>query len=264
MREVALKLRQYQVDAFTDRVFGGNPAAVVPLSAWPDDFFLQAIAEENNLSETAFFIPAEKGFMLRWFTPVREVDLCGHATLAAAHVIFEILGYAKPVITFETRSGELFVSKKGKLLVMDFPASMPTPCDFSEILAQGLGHRPVETLAADDYLAVFDSESTVRAITPDQALLGKLDLRGVIVTAPGTDVDFVSRFFAPKFGIPEDPVTGSAHCQLAPYWAKRLGKNILSAKQVSRRGGNIFCEKKADRVLLSGCAVTFMVAEINV
>lgn len=259
-----MKLKQYQVDAFTDKVFGGNPAAVVPLSSWPDDSLLQAIAEENNLSETAFFVSSEKGFNLRWFTPVKEVDLCGHATLAAAHIIFEIIGYSKQVITFETRSGELFVERKGKLLEMNFPAYPPKLCDLSEILAQGLGQPPIEVLAADDYLAVFDSEATVRAITPNHALLGQLDLRGVIVTAPGADVDFVSRFFAPKYGIPEDPVTGSAHCELAPYWANKLGKNILSAKQVSKRGGTITCEVNADRVFLLGAAVTFMEAEIAV
>jgi PhzF family phenazine biosynthesis protein len=257
-----LKLKQYQVDAFTDKVFAGNPAAVVPLSSWLDDSFLQAIAEENNLSETAFFVSLENGFKLRWFTPVKEVDLCGHATLATAHVIFEILGYTKQVIVFETRSGKLFVEKKGTRLEMNFPACPPTPCELSEALIRGLGQRPIEVLSADDYLAVFDSEATVRAITPNQALLGQLDLRGVIITAPGVDVDFVSRFFAPKFGIPEDPVTGSAHCELAPYWANKLGKNILTATQVSRRGGNITCEVKADRVILSGCAVTFMEAEI--
>lgn len=257
-----MKIRQYQVDAFATCAFEGNPAAVCPLESWLDDALLQAIAEENNLSETAFFVPVEKGFKLRWFTPVKEVDLCGHATLAAAHVIFENLGYSRQSITFETRSGDLTVKRKGNLLEMDFPSLPPRPCAFSEILAQGLGQRPIEVLAADDYLAVFDSEATVRAIAPNQALLGQLDLRGVIVTAPGSDVDFVSRFFAPKFGIPEDPVTGSAHCELAPYWADKLGKSTLTAKQVSRRGGNITCEVKADRVVLSGHAVTFMEAEI--
>ncbi|MEQ1813743.1 MAG: PhzF family phenazine biosynthesis isomerase [Candidatus Nitrotoga sp.] len=215
------------------------------------------------MSETAFFTPSEKGFKLRWFTPVKEVDLCGHATLAAAHVIFETLGYSKQVICFETRSGKLFVAKKGRLLEMNFPACPPTPCELSETLAKGLGQRPIEVLAADDYLAIFDNEATVRAITPNQSLLSQLDLRGIIITAPGADVDFVSRFFAPKFGIPEDPVTGSTHCELAPYWAHKLGKNILSAKQVSKRGGNITCEMKADRVFLSGQAVTFMEAEIT-
>lgn len=258
-----MKIKQYQVDAFATRAFEGNPAAVCPLESWLDDGLLQAIAEENNLSETAFFVPSEKGFNLRWFTPVREVDLCGHATLAAAHVLFETFGYAGQAIAFETRSGELFVQRKGARLEMNFPACPPTPCELSEILAQGIGLRPLEVLAADDYLAVFDSEAIVRAIKPDMALLGQLDLRGVIVTAPGSDVDFVSRFFAPKLGVHEDPVTGSAHCALAPYWAKRLGKNVLTARQVSRRGGNIGCELKTDRVILSGSAVTVMTSDIT-
>lgn len=258
-----MKIKQYQIDAFATRAFEGNPAAVCPLESWLDDGILQAIAEENNLSETAFFVPSKKGFELRWFTPVKEVDLCGHATLASAHVIFEILRYTKLAITFETRSGDLFVERHGKLLKMDFPARPPAPCMLSEILLKGLGQRPVEVLAANDYMAVFDSEATVRAITPDQSLLSQLDLRGVIATARGTDVDFVSRFFAPKSGIPEDPVTGSAHCTLAPYWANKLGKNILSARQVSKRGGNIACEVNSGRVMLSGHAVTFMEAEIT-
>lgn len=258
-----MKLKQYQVDAFAASVFEGNPAAVCPLESWLEDELLQAIAEENNLSETAFFVPSEEGFELRWFTPVSEVDLCGHATLATAHIIFEVLGFTQPSITFETRSGDLFVKKRGQQLEMDFPACPPAPCKMPEGLVQGLGHQPVEVLAADDYLAVFDSEATIRAITPDHALLRQLDLRGVIVTAPGTDVDFVSRFFAPKFGINEDPVTGSAHCELAPYWTKRLGKNLLQARQVSKRGGNITCELKGDRVALLGSAVTFMEADID-
>jgi PhzF family phenazine biosynthesis protein len=257
-----MKITQYQVDAFASRAFEGNPAAVCPLEHWLSDDVLQSIAEENNLSETAFFTPAENGFKLRWFTPTNEVDLCGHATLASAHVLFEILGYSKQIITFETRSGELFVKKDGQRLVMDFPSRPPSACEKMDILAKALGHRPIATLAAEDYLAVFDSEAIIRAITPNHELLTQLDLRGVIVTAPGTDVDFISRFFAPKFGIPEDPVTGSAHCELAPYWANRLGKNTLTAKQVSKRGGNIICTVNGSRVLLSGRAVTFMVGEI--
>lgn len=256
-------IRQYQVDAFATRAFAGNPAAVCPLASWPEDSLMQAIAEENNLSETAFFVPSAKGFRLRWFTPVREVDLCGHATLAAAHVLFEILGYPNPTIVFETLSGELTVRRRGGLLEMDFPAQPPLACPAPEALVEGLGQRPLEVLAADDYIAVFDSEDAVRAITPDHALLGRLDRRGVIVTAAGSDVDFVSRFFAPKYGIPEDPVTGSAHCELAPYWAKRLGKNSLAARQVSRRGGDLLCEVKSDRVLLSGSAVTVLVATMT-
>ncbi|WP_017940434.1 MULTISPECIES: PhzF family phenazine biosynthesis protein [unclassified Thioalkalivibrio] len=257
-----MKLRQYQIDAFAERTFEGNPAAVVPLERWLGDDLLQAIAEENNLSETAFFVPGRDGFDLRWFTPDREVDLCGHATLAAAHVILEHLGFSEPVIQFETRSGSLFVRKQGKRLQLDFPAYAPAPCAIPEALEQGLGVRPVELLADEDYLAVFDSEATVRAMAPDHARLAELNVRGVIVTAPGTEVDFVSRFFAPGIGIPEDPVTGAAHCRLAPYWAKRLNRNRLSARQVSKRGGSLECEVTADRVLLSGSAVTFMEGEI--
>ena len=169
-----MKIKQYQIDAFATRAFEGNPAAVCPLEGWLDNGLLQSIAEENNLSETAFFVPSAKGFKLRWFTPVKEVELCGHATLAAAHVIFEILGYSLPVITFETRSGELFVEKKGKFLEMDFPACPPTPCNISDTLAEGLGQQPIEVLAADDYLAVFDSEATIRAITPIRPCLASL------------------------------------------------------------------------------------------
>jgi PhzF family phenazine biosynthesis protein len=256
-------IRQYQVDAFTTRPFAGNPAAVCPLAAWLPDGLLQAIAEENNLAETAFFVPSAKGFRLRWFTPVCEVELCGHATLAAAHVLFEIMGYAEPVIVFETQSGELAVKRRGKLLEMDFPAQAPPACAIPEALLQGLGRAPLEVLAAADYLAVFDSEESVRAIIPDHAALSRLDRRGVIVTAPGTDVDFVSRFFAPRLGIPEDPATGSAHCELAPYWAQRLGKRSLVARQVSKRGGELLCEIKGDRVALCGSAVTVMVATLS-
>ena len=258
------RLKQYQIDAFATRVFEGNPAAVVPLDAWLDDGVLQTIAEENNLSETAFFVPSPNGFHLRWFTPVAEVNLCGHATLATAHVLFEILGYRQPVIIFETRSGELFVERQGPLLVMDFPAAPPQPCATPDVLVEGLGCRPVETLAAADYVCVFETEESIRALTPNFGKLSELDLRGVIVTAPGRDVDFVSRFFAPKLGISEDPVTGAAHCELTPYWAARLGKNRLSARQVSKRGGEIFCEVEGDRVRLAGRAVTFMEAEIKI
>lgn len=258
-----MKIRQYQVDAFASRAFEGNPAAVCPLEHWLDDSLLQAIAEENNLSETAFFVPSGKGFELRWFTPVREVDLCGHATLATAHVMFEKLGHTGPVISFETRSGELLVEKHGDLLRMDFPTCPPASCEVPDALVEGLGARPVEVYAAGDYLAVFDSEATIRAIRPNHAALSQIDLRGVIVTAPGVDVDFVSRFFAPKYGVAEDPVTGSAHCVLAPYWAGKLGINTLSAKQVSKRGGNVTCEVKGERVLLSGSAVTVMEAELS-
>jgi len=258
-----MKIRQYQVDAFASRVFEGNPAAVCPLDAWLDDTLLLAIANENNLSETAFFVSSERGFQLRWFTPVAEVDLCGHATLAAAHVIFEILGYTKKLIVFETRSGDLVVKSNDGLLTMDFPAIKPLSCPIPDGLAEGLGLTPVDVLAADDYIAVFQSQEIVQALSPNLSKLQELGLRGVVVTAPGEEVDFVSRFFAPKLGVPEDPVTGSTHCELAPYWASRLGKNALQARQVSKRGGNLQCWVQGNRVVLSGRAVTFMVAEIN-
>ncbi len=262
-----IKLKQYQVDAFANRIFEGNPAAVCPLDAWLDDGLLQSIAAENNLAETAFFVPPENGhtsFGLRWFTPVAEVDLCGHATLAAAHIIFEVLGHKGPAAAFETRSGQLLVERKSDgLLAMDFPAAFPAPCkNPPPSLALALGLSPVEVLAGFDYVAVFENEDAIRSISPDLGSLSTLDLRAVAVTAPGRDHDFVSRVFAPKLGIPEDPVTGSAHCELAPYWAGRLGRNILRARQVSSRGGDILCELRGDRVILSGRAVTFMEADI--
>ncbi len=258
-----MKLKQYQVDAFARRVFEGNPAAVCPLDAWLDDALLQAIATENNLSETAFFVPSGEGFALRWFTPAAEVDLCGHATLAAAHVLFKILGYPQPAIAFATRSGKLTVERRKGLLAMNFPSDPPQSCPPPAALLAGLGRRPVEVLAAADYVAVFADEAEIRALAPDLAQLGQLDRRGVCVTAPGLTVDFVSRFFAPKLGIPEDPVTGSAHCELTPYWAARLGKTSLTAYQASRRGGEVLCALDGKRVILQGRAVTFMTAEID-
>lgn len=258
-----MKIRLYQVDAFASRAFSGNPAAVCPLDAWLDDSLLQAIADENNLSETAFFVPDGDGFALRWFTPTTEIDLCGHATLASAHVLFNILGYAGERIRFRTRSGELVVERAGTALAMDFPALPPRPCPAPPALLAGLGATPTAILAADDYIAVFDDEASVRALAPDFACFRRLDRRGVVVTAPGSDVDFVSRFFAPKVGIAEDPVTGSAHCELTPYWAARLGKNELSARQVSRRGGELGCRLHGARVIVSGRAVTFLQGEIE-
>lgn len=259
-----MKIRQYQVDAFANRVFEGNPAAVCPLDRWLEDRLLQAIAEENNLAETAFFVPSTKGFALRWFTPVREVDLCGHATLASAHVLFEVLGFDQPGITFETRSGDLTVERRGSQLAMDFPAIRPRPCAAPPALVEAFGPRPVEVLAADDYIAVFDSEATIRALVPDEAKLRQLDRRGVAVTARGERADFVSRFFAPKYGIPEDPVTGSSHCELTPYWAAKLDRTRLTARQLSRRGGDVACELRGERVTLAGSAVLFMEADIHV
>lgn len=259
-----MKIKQYQVDAFAARVFAGNPAAVCPLDDWLPDAVLQAIAQENNLSETAFFVAEANGFRLRWFTPVAEVDLCGHATLATAHVLFNLLGHPGEAIIFSTRSGELTVQRQDKLLAMNFPAFTPKPCAPPKALIAALGERPIEALAADDYLAVFDSEASVAALAPDFAQLRQLDLRGVCVTAPGNKVDFVSRFFAPKFGIDEDPVTGSAHCVLTPYWAERLGKQRLQARQISRRGGDLSCQLDGERVILAGTAVSFMEATIAI
>lgn len=259
-----MKIKQYQVDAFANRVFEGNPAAVCPLDAWLDDHILQSIAEENNLSETAFFVPTNEGFHLRWFTPVAEVDLCGHATLAAAHVIYKILAYPKQEVVFETRSGELIVERRGELLAMDFPALPPRPCFPPDSLIAGLGLQPIEILAANDYIAVFESEEAIRSLSPDLAKLSELDLRGVGVTARSQTVDFVSRFFAPKLGIPEDPVCGSLHCELTPYWSAKLGKTSLHARHLSKRGGDILCQMNSNRVILTGRAVIFMEGEIDI
>lgn len=258
-----MKIRQFHVDAFAARPFEGNPAAVCPLADWLDDATLQAIAEENNLSETAFYVPAGDGFQLRWFTPLAEVDLCGHATLATAHVLFTHLGHQGDSIRFATRSGSLTVTRSGAALTMDFPASRPLRCDAPAALIDGLGAAPLEVLAADDYLAVFADETEVRQLAPDMRTLSTLALRGVIATAPGKDCDFVSRFFAPRLGIPEDPVTGSAHCALTPFWAARLGKSPLRAHQISRRGGQLRCALQGERVTIAGGAVTFMEGVID-
>ena len=255
-------LRQYQVDAFAERPFSGNPAAVCPLDDWPDDSLLQAIAEENNLSETAFFVPSAKGFHLRWFTPVCEVDLCGHATLAAAHVIFSESATNLSQIIFETRSGDLSVRRWKKLIELDFPAIPLATCGCPDPLVAALGATPCEVLGADIYVAVFECEDQIRSLSPDFGRVVQLDKRAVCVTAPGRDVDFVSRYFAPKMGVPEDPVTGSAHCKLLPYWSARLGKKELTALQVSKRGGRLKCTLEGDRVLMAGQAVTVMQAEL--
>jgi PhzF family phenazine biosynthesis protein len=259
-----MKLPLYQVDAFASELFSGNPAAIVPLDHWLPDATLQAIAEENNLSETAFFVPIEADvFRLRWFTPAAEVDLCGHATLASAFVLYEQLGYRAPAVHFETRSGRLSVSRTATGFAMRFPATVPQRCPAPPALVQALGATPLACLAGRKYMAVYASEDQVRALTPDFSLLKTLDLPGVIATAPGADVDFVSRFFAPKMGVNEDPVTGSAHCELAPYWSERLGKLRLTAHQVSRRGGRLTCEINGPQVILTGQAVLYMTAEIT-
>ena len=257
-----MNLPMYQVDAFTDRVFSGNPAAVCPLEHWLPDQLLQSIAAENNLAETAFFVKEGPAYRLRWFTPVAEVDLCGHATLASADVLFRQLGYRGDAVRFETRSGTLEVELRDGVYSMDFPATVPVECDPSPVLVEGLGAQPQYTLKASDYIAVLNTEDEVAALSPNFARLAALDLRGVVITAQSTRCDFVSRFFAPKLGVNEDPVTGSAHCELAPYWGARLKKASMHAEQLSARRGTVFCELRGDRVTLRGRAAHYMTAEI--
>lgn len=258
-----MEIDLYQVDAFAEQVFKGNPAAVCPLDAWIADELLQNIAQANNLSETAFFVPYQDKFQLRWFTPSHEVDLCGHATLAAAYVLFTHLSYQKSEICFTTKSGDLLVTKRAEGLEMDFPTSMPKPVIAPDNLLLGLSIKPKAVLAAFDYIVELEDELAVAALSPDLALWKSLELRGVVVTAPGTDVDFVSRCFFPKLNVDEDPVTGSAHCELAPYWASKLGKKHLTAKQLSARTGLIGCQIQGERVLLTGRAVDYMRGKIN-
>jgi len=259
-----MELSLYQVDAFTNRLFGGNPAAVCPLESWLDDETLQAVARENNLSETAFFVKAGEGYEIRWFTPECEVDLCGHATLASAYVLFRFMEKDHDLVEFKTRErGALTVTREGSRLTLDFPAMPPVPCEAAASLVEGLGARPTEVLKSRDYLAVYDREQDVLDLRPDMALLWEVDCVGIIATAPGEKVDFVSRFFAPRMGVPEDPVTGSAHCTLIPYWAKRLARDSLHALQVSRRGGELFCRALGDRVKISGEAVLYLEGTIR-
>jgi len=259
-----MKLPLYQIDAFADRLFEGNPAAVCPLDNWLPDEILQAVAAENNLSETAFFVSKDGGYELRWFTPAKEVDLCGHATLAAAHVLFEQLGFSGEEITFHTRSGPLRVRRAGENLEMEFPALELSPCEPPIALVEGLGLHPRHCLKGMNYMAVFDREEEVQSLQPDFHQLMKLDLRGVIATAPGEAVDFVSRFFAPNVGVNEDPVTGSAHCALAPYWSKRLSKTAMIARQISGRAGTVHCRLQEDRVLLVGRTVSYLEGTITI
>ena len=259
-----MKIKIYQVDAFAEKAFEGNPAAICPLENWLGDKSLQAIAGENNLSETAFIVATDKGYHIRWFTPLAEVELCGHATLAAAFVAFNELGFSGDMLIFDSLSGELLVTKEDDILTMDFPSIVPKRCDISPVLVETLGTWPLEVLSADDYIAVYEKAEDVLEMNPDLYRMTQLDRRGVVVTAPGDEVDFVSRFFAPKYGINEDPVTGSAHCELAPYWGRRLKKDKMTAKQLSARGGTILCELKGERVFLAGKAVKFMEGEIYI
>ena len=261
-----MKIPIYQVDAFTSDVFSGNPAAVCMLDAWIDDSRLQAIAAENNLSETAFLVPDEDGFELRWFTPRTEVALCGHATLASAFVQFVCLKWNKDTIRFQTRkSGPLTVTRKGEILEMDFPARPAVPQSPPDGLSQALGIASEKVYGSkEDLMVVLDSEKMVAGVKPDFAALEQVDCRGLIVTARGDHCDFVSRFFAPRVGVPEDPVTGSAHCVLIPYWAAVLDKKELHARQVSKRGGELFCGLAGDRVRISGKAALYLEGTITV
>jgi predicted PhzF superfamily epimerase YddE/YHI9 len=261
-----MELSLYWVDAFTDRVFGGNPAAVVPLESWLDDKLLQRIAFENGLSETAYFVrtgPARA--KLRWFTPAVEIDLCGHATLATAHVLFKELAQVEAPFVFDTKSGPLSVSRKGPLLELDFPSRPALPAEPPPELLRGLGRKPDAAFKSERmWLCVFGSAGDVAGVMPDHAALATVSPDKIIITAPGYDCDFVSRFFAPAAGVPEDPVTGSAHCTLVPYWAERLGKSKLHARQISRRGGELWCELDRERVRMAGDTVSYLRGRITI
>ncbi len=263
-----MKLRLFQVDAFAERVFTGNPAAVIPLPAWLADSTMQSIAIENNLSETAFFVAEAGNYALRWFTPGGEVDLCGHATLATAHVLYTEFSEAAEELVFTTRSGELRVRKTEAGYLMDFPAQpprAPQPAEQQAVeeVMRSTGGSPQSVLASEDWIVVYASQAEVAALRPRMDALATLGLRGVLATAPGDQHDFISRCFFPSFGIPEDPVTGSAHCQLTPYWAGQLGKTALRARQISLRGGEVGCTLIGDRVHLTGQAVSFLRGEIQ-
>lgn len=259
------KLRIYQADAFASSLFKGNPAAVVRLHAWLPDQIMQQIALENNLSETAFFIPESGHFHIRWFTPKAEVQLCGHATLATAHILFNELDFPGDVIDFESKSGVLTVAKVGDKLQLDFPADFATEVAPVPAFAEAFGALPLATFKGrTDYLLLFESETIIRSMQPSIQMLLGTAARGIMVTAPGEKVDFVSRFFAPAVGVNEDPVTGSAHTTMIPFWAKRLGKTELTARQLSARGGELWCQLSGDRALIAGKAVTYLRGEIEI
>ena len=260
-----MKLKIYQIDAFADEVFKGNPAAVIPLTKWLPDKTMQNIALENNLSETAFFIPYGNKFHIRWFTPKAEVDLCGHATLASAFVIFEHLNFAEKEIHFESRSGILKVKKEHDLIVLDFPSSKVEEIEIPEELSSAFGNLPKKCYKGrDDFMLLFENEEEIRKLNPDFAQLVKAKTRGVICTAESEEFDFVSRFFAPAVGVNEDPVTGSAHTMLIPFWAKKLNKNHLLAKQISQRGGILQGKYLNERVEIGGKAVSYLIGEISI
>ncbi|NEM98586.1 PhzF family phenazine biosynthesis protein [Pontibacter burrus] len=260
------KIKLYQIDAFTDKVFGGNPAAVCVLDAWLDDATMQNIGAENNLAETAFVVKAGDGYEIRWFTPTVEVDLCGHATLAAAYVLFNYYNHQSETINLiSPRSGLLRVQRRGDTLTLDFPTDVCEAAETPEALVQAFGKAPQETYKGKtDYLLIYSSEEEVAGFNPDTNLVNSVAARGVIVSAPGRQVDFVSRFFCPQVGIVEDPVTGSAHTTLIPYWSKRLGKQVMTAKQLSKRQGSLGCQYIGDRVKITGKAVTYLTGEIEI
>ena len=259
-----MRLPYYHVDAFTSQLFHGNPAGVCLLETWLPNSTLLSIAAENNLAETAFLVRNEDFFELRWFTPEVEIDLCGHATLASAFVLFSEKLASGDAVRFKSQSGWLATSRRNELLELDFPSRPPLPCMPPEKLIDGLGRLPSEVLKSRDYVAVFDSPTDVAKLAPDFQTLAQLDSLGIIVTAKGTDCDFVSRFFAPAAGVPEDPVTGSAHCSLIPFWAGRLGKNELFARQISKRGGELHCRLLGERVGIAGQARLYSKGEIQI
>ena len=259
-----MKLPIYQVDAFTNKVFSGNPAAICPLESWIEEDLMQKIAAENNLSETAFLVKKDGLYEIRWFTPSTEIDLCGHATLASAFVIFNFIHKNSSQVHFKYKFGMLEVNKKENLLEMDFPSNPPAEIKEPKGIVEALGSKPTKYFEKTFYTAVFENESQVKNLTPDFNLLKEVHPHGVIATAPGEKVDFVSRVFAPAVGIDEDPVTGSAHTELIPYWAARLGKERLKARQISNRGGELTCELKGNRVKMAGEAALYLIGEINI
>lgn len=260
-----MNLTIYQVDAFAKDVFRGNPAAVCPLDEWLDAELMQRIALENNLSETAFFVKKDDVYEIRWFTPTFEIDLCGHATLASAFVILEILKAEESLVKFHShKSGELLVEKNGGILILDFPSRPVSPVEIPEGLIEAIGKEPKEVLKGRDYFLVYETEQEILDIAPNFSRLLEIEAHGFIVTAKGDEADFVSRFFAPEVGVFEDPVTGSAHCNLIPFWAERLGKTEMFAKQVSRRGGELFCELAGERVKIGGNAALYLKGEIYI